>query len=103
MEDLSLLRTAEVFFVGDSLLKRKINFLNSSKKSIWVVAIADIINRDQADRLRGQLIFLEKKYLPSLMTDEFLYEDLKGLQIKIEGGQQKGFVNEVYNFGRGIS
>ena len=101
MEDLSLLRTAEVFFVGDSLLKRKINFLNSSKKSIWVVAIADIINRDQADQLRGQLIFLEKKYLPSLMTDEFLYEDLKGLQIKIEGGQQKGFVNEVYNFGSG--
>ena len=35
------------------------------------------------------------------MTDEFLYEDLKGLQIKIEGGQQKGFVNEVYNFGSG--
>ena len=101
MEDLSLLRTAEVFFVGDSLLKIKINFLNSSKKSIWVVAIADIINRDQADQLRGQLIFLEKKYLPSLMTDEFLYEDLKGLQIKIEGGQQKGFVNEVYNFGSG--
>ena len=101
MEDLSLLRTAEVFFVGDSLLKRKINFLNSSKKSIWVVAIADIINRDQADQLRGQLIFLEKKYLPSLMTDEFLYEDLKGLQIKIDGGQQKGFVNEVYNFGSG--
>ena len=101
LEDLSLLRTAEVFFVGNSLLKRKINFLNSSKKSIWVVAIADIINRDQADQLRGQLIFLEKKYLPSLMTDEFLYEDLKGLQIKIDGGQQKGFVNEVYNFGSG--
>ena len=63
--------------------------------------MADISNREQADKLRGQLIFLEKKYLPSLMTDEFFYEELKGLQIRIDGGQQKGFVNEVHNFGSG--
>ena len=101
LEDLTLLHTAAVFCVGDALLKRKINFLKVSKKSIWVVSIADIISRDQADQLRGQFIFLEKKYLPSLMTDEFYYEDLKGLQIKIDGDQQKGVVNEVYNFGSG--
>ena len=35
------------------------------------------------------------------MTDEFYYEDLRGLQIKIYGSQQKGFVREVYNFGCG--
>ncbi len=101
LEDLSPLKSASRFFVGDSLLKRKINFLKCSKKSIWVVAIADISNREQADQLRGKLIFLEKKYLPPLMTDEFYYEDLKGLQIKIDGDQQKGVVNEVYNFGSG--
>ena len=101
LEDLSPLRTADVFFVGDSLSRRKINFLNSSKKSIWVVAIAEICDRDQADQLKGQRIFLEKKYLPTLSTDEFYYKDLKGLQIKIDGDQQKGFVNEVYNFGSG--
>ena len=101
LEDLSLLKSANRFFVGDTLVKRKINFLKCSKKSIWVVAIADISNREQADQLRGKLIFLEKKYLPPLMTDEFYYEDLKGLQIKIDGDQQKGVVNEVYNFGSG--
>lgn len=101
LENLSLLRASRVFFVGDSLLEKKINFLKCLKKSIWVVAIADISNRDQADQLRGQLIFLEKKYLPSLTANEFYYGDLKGLQIKIDGGQQKGYVNEVYNFGSG--
>ena len=101
LEDLSILRTAEGFFVGDSPLKRKINFLKFLKKSIWVVAIADVSSREQVDQLRGKLIFLEKKYLPPLMTDEFYYEDLKGLQIKIDGDQQKGVVNEVYNFGSG--
>ena len=82
-------------------LKRKINFLKVSKKSIWVAAITDVSSRDQEDQLRGQFIFLEKKYLSSLMTNEFYYEDLRGLQIKIDGGKQKGFVKDVYNFGSG--
>ena len=101
LEDLTLLHTPGIFLVGDSLLKRKIKFLKVLKKSMWVVSIADISSRDQADQLRGQFIFLEKKYLPSLMTNEFYYEDLKGLRVKIDGKQQKGFVNEVYNFGSG--
>ena len=101
LEDLTLLHTGAVFCVGDALLKRKINFLKVSKKSIWVAAITDVSSRERADQLRGQFIFLEKKYLPSLMTNEFYYEDLRGLQIKIDGGQQKGFVKDVYNFGSG--
>ncbi len=101
LEDLTLLHTAAVFCVGDSLLKRKINFLRVSKKSIWVAAITDITSRDQVDQLKGQFIFLEKKYLPSLMTNEFYYEDLRGLQIEIDEGQQKGFVKDIYNFGSG--
>ena len=35
------------------------------------------------------------------MTDEFYYKDLRGLQIKIEGSIQEGFVNDVCNFGSG--
>ena len=35
------------------------------------------------------------------MTDEFYYEELKGLKIKIHGSLLKGFVNNVYNFGSG--
>ena len=35
------------------------------------------------------------------MTDEFYYKDLKGLQIKIDGSIQKGFVSDVCNFGSG--
>ena len=101
LEDLTLLHTAAVFCVGDSLIKRKINFLKVAKKSIWVAAITDVTSRDQADQLRGQFIFLEKKYLPSLVTNEFYYEDLRGLQIEIDEGQQKGFVKDIYNFGSG--
>ena len=101
LEDLKLLKTVKVFLLGDTLLKRKINFLKNTKNSTWIAYVADVKVKEQADRLKGQFIFLEKKYLPSLMTNEFYYEDLKGLQIKIDGGPQKGFVHDVFNFGSG--
>ena len=101
LEDLKLLKTVKVFLLGDTLLKREINFLKNTKNSTWIADVADVKIKEQADQLKGQFIFLEKKYLPSLMTDEFYYEDLKGLQIKIDGSIQKGIVKDVFNFGSG--
>ena len=65
----------KVFFLGKSLLKTKIEFLKNSKKSIWIASIAETKNKEQAEGLKGQLIFLEKKFLPKLMANEFYYED----------------------------
>ena len=101
LEDLTVLKTFGTFYVGDTLLKSKINFLKKTKKSIWIAAIPETKNKEQADKLKGHLIYIEKKYLPSLITDEFYYKDLRGLQIKIEGSIQKGLVNDVCNFGSG--
>ena len=101
LEDLKLLRTFKVFFLGNSLLKTTVKFLKNSKKSIWIASIAETKNKEQAGGLKGQLIFLEKKLLPKLMADEFYYEDLKGFQIKIYGTIQKGIVKDVFNFGSG--
>ena len=101
LEDLKLLRTLKVFFIGKSLLKTKIKFLKNSRKSIWIASIAETKNKEQAEDLKGQLIFLEKRSLPKLLANEFYYEDLKGLQIKIDGSIQKGIVKDVFNFGSG--
>ena len=101
LEDLKLLRTLKVFFLGKSLLKTKIKFLKNSKKSIWIASIVETKNKEQAESLKGQLIFFEKRLLPKLMVNEFYYEELKGLQIKIEGSIQRGFVKDVFNFGSG--
>ena len=35
------------------------------------------------------------------MANEFYYEDLKGLQIKIDGSIRTGIVKDVFNFGSG--
>ncbi len=101
LENIKFLQTQKIFFVGHSLIETKINFLKHSKKSKWIATIAEAKTKEQAEGLKGQLIFLEKKFLPTLMTDEFYYEDLKGLQIKIDGSLQKGFVCDVFNFGSG--
>ena len=101
LEDLKLLKTVDIFCIGSALKKIKVRFLKNTKKTTWIVAIPGTENKEQADQLKGHLIYIETKYLPSLATDEFYYKDLKGLQIKIEGSIQKGFVNEVCNFGSG--
>ena len=48
LEDLKLLRTLKVFFIGNSLLKTKIKFLKNSRKSIWIASIAEA--KEQAGR-----------------------------------------------------
>ena len=35
------------------------------------------------------------------MANEFYYDELKGLKIKIDGSIQKGIVKDVFNFGSG--
>ena len=101
LEDLKLLKTVDIFCIGSALIKSKLRFLKNTKKTTWIVAIPGIKNKEQADQLKGHLIYIETKYLPSLMADEFYYKDLKGLRIKIEGSIQKGIVNDVCNFGSG--
>ena len=101
IENIKFLQTQKIFFVGHSLIETKINFLKHSKKSTWIATIAEAKTKEQAEGLKGPPICLEKKFLPTLMTDEFYYEDLKGLQIKIDGSLQKGFVCDVFNFGSG--
>ena len=101
LEDLKLLKTVDVFCIGSALIKNKIRFLKNTKKTTWIVAIPGIKNKEQADQLKGHLIYIKTKYLPALMADEFYYKDLRGLQVKIEGSVQKGFVNNVCNFGSG--
>ena len=101
LENLRLLRAFKVFFLGNSLLKTNIKFLKNSKKSIWIASIIETKNKEQAEGLKGQLIFLEKRLLPKLMANEFYYDELKGLKIKIDGSIQKGIVKDVFNFGSG--
>ena len=101
LENLKLLQTLKVFFLGKPPMKTKIKFLKNSKKSIWIASIVETKNKEQAEGLKGQLIFLEKRLLPKLMDNEFYYEELKGLQIKIEGSLQRGMVRDVFNFGSG--
>ena len=101
LENLKLLNTVDIFCIGSALIKSKIRFLKNTKKTTWIVAIPETKNKEQADQLKGHLIYIETKYLPSLMTDEFYYKDLKGLRINIEGSIQKGLVNDVCNFGSG--
>jgi 16S rRNA processing protein RimM len=101
LEDFELLNRIKTFYIGKAHSRTTIDFLRNTKKSTWIAAIPEVKTKEQSDQLKGHLIYFENKYLPTLTIDEYYYEELKGLNIKIDGNMLKGFVKDIHNFGSG--
>jgi 16S rRNA processing protein RimM len=63
--------------------------------------IAGVASKEQADDLRGVLLFAPRSVLPALPSDEFYYADLIGLDVFDTGGAALGTVSAVHNHGAG--
>lgn len=63
--------------------------------------IAGISTKEQADDLRGVLLFAPRAALPALPSDEYYYADLIGLDVVDTGGAALGVVTAVHNHGAG--
>jgi len=50
------------------------------------VALADVADRDAAERLRGCEILLERSSLPATQAHEFYQDDLLGFSVRTTGG-----------------
>jgi 16S rRNA processing protein RimM len=68
-------------------------------KSGFAVRIPDIANKEEADALRGTMLYAERDQLPSLPDDEFYYTDLIGLEAYDTGGALLGTIKNVANNG----
>ena len=60
-----------------------------------------ISTKEQADALRGILLFVPRTRLPALPDDEFYHTDLIGLDVVDTGGTALGRVKAVLNHGAG--
>ncbi len=58
-------------------------------------------DRDQADALRGVILFVDRDALPQPETDEFYHADLEGLRVERARGGTIGMIAAVHNFGAG--
>ncbi len=68
-------------------------------KGGFVARIPDVATKEEADALRGTILYAEREQLPSLPDDEFYYADLIGLEVYDTGGVLLGRVKTMHNHG----
>lgn len=64
-----------------------------------IVALADIVDRDQAEELIGCEVWVDKEQLPELDDDEFYWHEFVGLTVVTEEGRELGSVSSLMSTG----
>ncbi|MCY4462357.1 MAG: ribosome maturation factor RimM [Albidovulum sp.] len=75
--------------------------VRTTSKRHLVANVSGVSSRQQAEGLRGALLFAEKENLPDLDEDEYYIADLQGLQALDERGSPIGRIVGAHNFGAG--
>lgn len=68
-------------------------------KNGFSARIPDVASKEEADAMRGTVLYADRSQLPSLPDDEFYYADLIGLEVYDTGGVLLGRVKTVNNHG----
>lgn len=63
-----------------------------------LLTLADVLDKDQADALRGQLVCVPRSALPALEEGEYYLVDLVGLEARDESGKPIGKVIDVVEY-----
>ena len=91
----------ELIFINSNG-KRSIPFpLKATRKQgkYAIVRIAEVNNRDEAERFEGLEVLLDKNQLPSLEKDEYYWHNLEGTLIQDTARKELGVVETVFNNG----
>ena len=75
--------------------------LRSSKPDEAIVRFAAIVDRNAAESLKGQRLYVPRAALPAPEAGEFYHADLIGLRAEAPSGNPLGTVRGVHNFGAG--
>ncbi|MDD4615557.1 MAG: ribosome maturation factor RimM [Alphaproteobacteria bacterium] len=73
----------------------------SAVKDMFIVSVEGIENKEAADQLRGDKIFIPHSLLPKTRKNEFYEADLIGLKAIDAEGKNYGSVLGVFDFGGG--
>ena len=68
----------------------------------YACQISGLVNRDQAEALKGVKLYVSREELPKIEEDgSYYYEDMEGLIVRDTDGNPFGVVDAIYNFGAG--
>jgi 16S rRNA processing protein RimM len=74
----------------------------SASKDLFIVAIEGIDNKEAADQLRGDRLYIPRDLLPPPRKNEYYEADLMNLIAVDENGKIYGNVMGVFDYGAGI-
>jgi 16S rRNA processing protein RimM len=75
--------------------------LRAVKADEALAVFKGIADRDAAESLKGQRLYVSRAALPKAEEDEFYHADLIGMRAEDESGKALGKVAAVHNFGAG--
>ncbi len=77
--------------------------LRGPTKGGLLAALPGINNRNDAERLKGTKLYVERGELPELAVgdEEYYHADLIGLAVELPGGEKFGRVKAMHDFGAG--
>lgn len=87
-------------FLGDGSefpLKKVLTFLSSGV----IVSTKTLKDRDEALKMRGEKLYVDRAQLPDLDDNSYYHTDLIGLSVQNERGQEVGLVKYVHDYGAG--
>lgn len=74
---------------------------NSSGNSVLIAKIEGVIDRNAAEKMRGQELFTNRENFDETAEDEFYYVDLIGLDVIDFTSKKIGRVKDVVDYGAG--
>ena len=73
--------------------------LKNALKGDWVAEVKGVSDRNEAERLRGTKLYIDRIHLPAAKEGQYYIEDLKGLKVVDGQGKEIGILLSVENFG----
>lgn len=72
------------------------------KHNMYIMSAKGLTDRNEAEKLRGTNLYVNREDLPELDSDDgFYYADLEGLKVVTADGRTLGTVIKMENFGAG--
>jgi len=73
----------------------------AAKAGVAIVRLEGVVDRNEAEKLKGTELFVTREVLPATDAEEFYHADLVGLAVHDTEGRALGTVRAVHNFGAG--
>ena len=99
-DDPNTISSFKVFYSKDGKREFHIRIV-SMQKNIAIAQIKGVTDRNEAEKLRHTELYVARDSLPEVQEGEYYWEDLAGLQVKLEDGSPYGKVISMHNYGAG--